>query len=91
MSGRPGAKKLKRVPTLKTDVQAERFVAEADLAQYDLSAFKLMRFEFEKKDARVNMRLPRPLLAALKQRAKKRGIPYQRLIREALEQAIARK
>ena len=35
------------------------------------------------------MRLPEPLIAALKARAKARGIPYQRLIREALEQAVA--
>ncbi len=48
-----------------------------------------MRFELEKKAARVNMRLPEPLLAAVKARAKARGIPYQRLIREALEHAVA--
>ena len=34
------------------------------------------------------MRLPQTLLAALKAQAKQRGIPYQRLIREALEQAL---
>jgi predicted DNA binding CopG/RHH family protein len=37
------------------------------------------------------MRLPAQLLAALKDKAKQRGIPYQRFIREALEQAISRK
>jgi predicted DNA binding CopG/RHH family protein len=36
------------------------------------------------------MRLPEPLLAAVKARAKARGIPYQSFIREALEQALAR-
>ncbi len=35
------------------------------------------------------MRLPEPLLAAVKQRARARGIPYQRFIREVLEQAVA--
>jgi predicted DNA binding CopG/RHH family protein len=34
------------------------------------------------------MRLPEPLIAALKAQAKARGIPYQRLIREALERAL---
>jgi len=34
------------------------------------------------------MRLPEPLIAALKARAKARGIPYQRLIREVLERAV---
>jgi len=45
--------------------------------------------EFEKKAARVNMRLPKPLLDAVKKRARRRGVPYQRFIREALERALA--
>jgi predicted DNA binding CopG/RHH family protein len=36
------------------------------------------------------MRLPETLLNAVKARAQARGIPYQRFIREALEQALAR-
>ena len=48
-----------------------------------------MQFEFEKKAARVNMRLPEPLLEAVKERAQARGIPYQRFIREALEKAVS--
>jgi predicted DNA binding CopG/RHH family protein len=79
----------KENPVFKSDEEAERFVETADLSEYDLSQFKPVRFEFERKDARVNMRLPEPLLAAVKARAKARGIPYQRFIREALEQAIA--
>lgn len=78
----------KRMPVLKSDEEAERFVDTADLTQYDLSTFKPMQFEFERKDARVNMRLPEQLLAALKERAKQRRIPYQRFIREALERAV---
>ena len=78
----------KKIPTFKTDQEAERFVDTADLSDYDLSGVEPVRFEFEKKNARVNMRLPQPLLDALKQRAKQRGIPYQRFIREALEQAV---
>jgi predicted DNA binding CopG/RHH family protein len=79
----------KKIPVFRTDEEAERFVAEADLTEYDLSQFKPVRFEFEKKAARVNMRLPETLLNAVKARAQARGIPYQRYIREALEQAIA--
>ena len=45
--------KRKPLPRLKTDEEAERFVAEADLSEYDLSGFKPARFEFEKKSARV--------------------------------------
>ena len=79
----------KKIPVFRTDEEAERFVEEADLTGYDLSQFKPVRFEFEKKAARVNMRLPETLLNAVKARAQARGIPYQRFIREALEQAIA--
>ena len=81
----------KKIPTFKGDEEAERFVANADLSEYDLSGARPVRFEFEKKAARVNMRLPEPLLAAVKDHAKARGIPYQRFIREALEQAVTRK
>ena len=80
----------RKVPRLTTDEEAEAFL-EQDLSDLDFSQFKPVRFEFARKDARVNMRLPEPLLAAVKTRAKARGIPYQRFIREALEQAVAGK
>lgn len=79
----------KRIPTFKSDREAEAFVDTADLTNYNLSDAKPVRFEFEKKGARVNMRMPEPLLKAVKSRARERGIPYQRFIREALEQAVA--
>jgi predicted DNA binding CopG/RHH family protein len=78
----------KRVPKLKSDKEAEVFL-DQDLSSLDFSQFKPVRFEFEKKTARVNMRLPQPLLDAVKKRATSRNIPYQRFIREALEQAVA--
>jgi predicted DNA binding CopG/RHH family protein len=78
----------KKTPTFKTDAEAERFVAPADLTKYDLSGAKLVRFEFEKKDGQLNMRVPTSLLNAIKARAKVRGIPYTRLIRETLEHAM---
>jgi predicted DNA binding CopG/RHH family protein len=79
----------RRVPRLRTDEEAEAFL-EQDLSDLDFSQFKPVRFEFEKKVARVNMRLPETLLKAVKERAQARGIPYRRLIREALEQAVTR-
>jgi predicted DNA binding CopG/RHH family protein len=77
----------RKVPRLKTDEQAEAFLAQ-DLSKLDFSQFKPARFEFEKKDEQINMRVPKPLLAAVKARAKARGIPYTRFIRETLEQAV---
>jgi len=77
----------KKVPRLRTDEQAEAFLAQ-DLSKLDFSQFKTERFEFERKDEQINMRVPKPLLAAVKARAKARGIPYTRFIRETLEQAV---
>jgi predicted DNA binding CopG/RHH family protein len=79
------ARKLKRFPVFRTDEEAEDFVANADLSEYDFSNFKTVRFEFEPKSARVNMRLPETLVKTLKERAGKRGIPYQRYMRELIE------
>jgi predicted DNA binding CopG/RHH family protein len=78
----------KKWPELKSDEEAERFVDEADLTEYDFSEMVPFRFEFEKKEARVNMRLPNSLLEAVKSKARDRGVPYQRLIREAIEQSL---
>jgi predicted DNA binding CopG/RHH family protein len=78
----------RKVPRLKTDKEAKAFLAQ-DLSNLDFSQFKPARFEFEKKDYQINMRMPKPLLAAVKARAKARGIPYTRFIRETLERAIA--
>jgi predicted DNA binding CopG/RHH family protein len=78
----------KKVPRLKTDKQAEAFL-DQDLSGLDFAQFKPAHFEFEKKDEQINMRVPRQLLEAVKARAKVRGIPYTRLIRETLEQAMA--
>lgn len=76
-----------RVPVLTTDAEAEAFL-DQDLSNLDFTQFKPMHFEALPKSARLTMRLPEPLIAALKARAQARGIPYQRLIREALEGAL---
>ena len=83
------ARRLKKMPPLRSDVAAERFVANADLTQYDLSGFKPMRFEIEPKSAALNMRLPQSLLDAVKSEARARGIPYTRYVRMLLEKAVA--
>jgi len=81
-------KKLKKLPKLRSDKEAEEFVANSDLTEYDLSGGEIVRFEFQPKSERVNMRLPRSLLEAVKATAAKAGVPYQRFIRQALEMAV---
>jgi predicted DNA binding CopG/RHH family protein len=82
------SKSLRKLPKMKSDRQAARFVADADLTRYDLSSMQPLRFEFARKEARVNMRLPNELLEAVKAAAERKGVPYQRFIRQALERAL---
>lgn len=78
---------MRKVPILKTDAEAEEFL-EQDLSDLDFSQFKKINWETQPKTARINMRLPEGLMEALKARAKARGVPYQRLVREALEREV---
>jgi predicted DNA binding CopG/RHH family protein len=79
----------KPLPQFSTDEEAERFVDHADLTQYDLTGgTRLSEFEFNKKSARINLRVPESLVSAVKARAKERNVPYQRLIREAIEKSL---
>lgn len=80
----------RKVPHFKTDEEAEAFLMQ-DLSDLDFSQFKRRHFEFEKKEAQVNMRVPQPLLDAVKDRAKAQGIPYTRYIRMLMERDIAAK
>lgn len=78
----------KKLPKLKTNKAAADFVATANLTEYDVSALHPMRFEFQHKDKRVNMRLPESLFEAVKGEATRAGVPYQRFIRHVLEAAV---
>ena len=81
--------KAKPMPSLATDADAQRFVATADLSEYDLSGFRPLHFEFEPKAAAMHMRLPQSLLDALKAKAKAKGMPYTRYVRLLLESDVA--
>ena len=78
----------RKLPIAKTDAQAASLVERADLTEYDLSKMRPLRFEFAPKEGRINMRLPTKLLTAIKAAAARAGVPYQRFIRRALEEAI---
>ena len=78
----------KPLPILTTDKEAEEFVDNTDLTQYDLSALNAIRFEFQPKERSITMRLSEPLLEAIKEEAIRSGLPYQRFIRQVLENAV---
>lgn len=79
-----------RIPTFHSDAEAEAFVAEADLTKFDLSGAVAVHFELQPKTERINMRLPTSLLGAVKAEAARQGVPYQRLIRLAIEHELKR-
>ena len=81
----------KKFPDFKSDAEAERFVATVDLSGYDFSDMVPTRFELRKKDKSVSLRLPEPLLEAVRKRASSIGMPYQRFIRLAVERALQQK
>ena len=76
-------------PALRSDEEAERFVAEADLTKYDFSTMVPVSFELRRKDRSVSLRLPEALLEVVKRAAARQGIPYQRFMRQAIERAVA--
>jgi predicted DNA binding CopG/RHH family protein len=78
----------KPIPTFNTDREAEEFVANADLTDYDLSGGQIVRFEMRPKDKAVSLRLPEKLLDAIRGAAERQGMPYQRFIRMAIESAL---
>ncbi len=81
---------MRKVPEFETGEEAEAFL-EQNLSDLDLPQFQPVRFEFERKAAQINMRMPEALLEAVKVRAKARGIPYTRYIRELIERDVAPK
>jgi predicted DNA binding CopG/RHH family protein len=80
----------KEIPEFKTDEEMEAFLEE-DLSDLDWSKLRPIHFEFSKKTAQINMRVPEALLKEVKSQSSARGIPYTRFIREAIEQALARR
>ncbi len=79
---------MKKFEPLKTDQAAVEEVENIDLSEYDLSKFKPMTFEFKKKSARLELRIPAEQLALLKEIAKEQGIPHTRLVRQFIEQGL---
>jgi len=82
------SKRGKPWPTLHSDEEAEKFVEEADLSEYDWSALKPVAYEFEDKSARITMRMPESQLAHIKAEADKRGMKYQKFMRELMERGM---
>src|ERR1700737_2559125 len=48
----------KKFPDLRSDDEADAWLQNADLTEYDLSGMKKVRFELARKDASISLRLP---------------------------------
>ena len=62
-------------PVLRIDEEAERFVAEADLTEYDFAQMVPVQFELRRKDKAVSLRLSDALLEAVKRKPRGRASP----------------
>jgi predicted DNA binding CopG/RHH family protein len=80
-----------KIRAFRSDAEVERFVAAADLTRFDLSGAQLVRFEIKPRDKSIILRMPLSLFDAVREEARKAGIPYQRFIRLKLEQAVSPK
>ncbi len=82
------AAKPRKVPHFKTDEEAEAFM-EQDLSGLDFSQFKPVHFEILPKQKTVNLRMSEGLFDAVRENARREGVPYQRYIRHVLERAVS--
>lgn len=81
----------KKVPKLKSDKKAEEFL-DRDLTDYlDLKNFQRVSFEFQPKTKKISIRVSEDLLEAVKKKAKRQKISYQKYIRKAVEESLAPK
>ena len=78
----------KRLPKMKSDRAAKQMLKK-DLSEYiSPENFKLTSFEFAPKKKSITLRVSNELLDAVQSAAKKRGVNYQKLIREAIAQFL---
>jgi predicted DNA binding CopG/RHH family protein len=78
----------RQLPKLNSDEDLEKAMKK-DLSSYlDHQNLHHVTFEFAPKSKVMNLRISPELFFAIKKASLKRGIPYQRYVREALEESI---
>lgn len=78
----------KKLKEIKTDEEVEDLLSE-DLSDYiHKENFKKTTFEFAPKDKSITIRISDPLLNSVQAIAEKKGVPYQRIIRQAIEEYL---
>lgn len=78
----------KRLPQMKTD-EAVKNLTDKDISDYiSPQNFSRASFEFEAKDKSITLRISEQLVRKIQTLAKKRHMPYQKVIRQAIEKFI---
>ena len=77
----------RRVPLLKSDEEAQAFL-DQDLSDLDFAKAPAVWFQLKPKERALTLRLSSELFDAVKRAAREQGIPYVRLIRNAVERAV---
>lgn len=77
---------MKLFPPLRSDEEAEAFVADADLTEYDLSEMVTVRFE--RVGGADSVVLPHDLLAASRKTAAHLEVSLETFVRLAIERAL---
>lgn len=78
----------KHFPKMKTDDEVIS-VLNGDLAEYmSPENFAFTSFEFAPKDKSITLRLSGQLMEAVQNIAKKHHAPYQKIIRQAIENLV---
>ena len=78
----------KKAPKFKSDKEAADFL-EQDLTDYiDPGKAQRVTFEFLPKTEKVNLRFPPELLKEVRKKAARKGMSYQKYIRQAVEESL---
>ena len=78
----------KKVPKFKSDQEAADFL-EQELTDYiDPRKAQRVTFEFLPKTEKVNLRFPPELLTEVRKKAARKGMSYQKYIRQAVEESL---
>lgn len=79
---------LKQFPVFHTDKEAEDFVANADLSEYDMSGFIPWDLAMNTPENEAYVLIPKDLVGAARAEAGARGVALSDVVREALETTL---
>ena len=79
------------LPKFKNEDEEVEFWDKIDITEYfEPSDFKRVAFPNLKRSKRlISIRLPEDLISKVKEKASKKDVPYQSLIREYIKQGVA--